>query len=359
MSFEIIEKEGSRRIGRFTGKYSTINTPFFMPVVTKATGKSITTDDYNDLGGGIKASAVICNALVLSFRPGSKIIKEMGGIHKFMNFKGIVFTDCGGFQASRNFFIKKSKKGLWFKNPYTNETVRIDPKTIMRIQHEIGSDVAMVLDDMAPYGASYEDAKLAMQTTHRWAKESLEIHKKLEEEAPTGQKVFGIVQGNFYDDLRIESAKFIGSLPFDGFAIGGVAIGETTEEMITAVKAVLPYLPEDKPRYVMGVGKPEDIEALTAIGVDCFDSVYPTMSARHGTMFTSTGRIYLDKAKYELDKNPIDTNCSCNACKNYTRAYIHHLCKIKDPTGFRLRSIHNAHFMMRLLARKNQVAWEK
>ncbi|MFT4260799.1 MAG: tRNA guanosine(34) transglycosylase Tgt [Candidatus Woesearchaeota archaeon] len=352
MSFKIIYERDESRTGKFSTKTTTIDTPFFMPVVTKATGKSITTDDYKDLGGGIRASAVICNALVLSFRPGSDVIKKMGGIHKFMNFDGVVFTDCGGFQASRNFFIKKTSKALWFKNPYNNQTIRVDPKSIMKIQYDIGSDVAMVLDDMAPYGASYEEARLAMQTTHRWAKESLEAHKELEKKNPTGQKVFGIVQGNFYDDLRVESAKYISSLDFDGYAIGGVAIGETTEEMIKAVKTVLPYLPKDKPRYVMGVGKPEDIEALTAIGVDCFDSVYPTMSARHGTMFTNKGRIYIDKAKHKLEKEPIDKECSCKACKEYSRAYIHHLCKIKDPTGFRLRSIHNSHFMMRLLKQK-------
>lgn len=358
MTFKIIQKIGNKKIGEFQTKTTTIKTPFFMPVVTKATGKSITTDDYNNLGNNTKTKAVICNSLILSFKPGSKTIQKLGGIHKFMNFHGVVFTDCGGFQASRNFFIKKTKKALWFKNPYNDQTVRIDPKTIMQIQYEIGSDVAMVLDDMAPYGATYEEAKKAMETTHRWAQESLKAHQELEQKKPTGQKVFGIVQGNFYEDLRIQSAKFIGSLPFDGFAIGGVAIGETTQEMLDAVTQVLPHLPKDKPIYVMGVGKPEDIAQLTEIGVDCFDSVYPTMSARHGTMFTKKGRIYLDKAKYQLDTKPIDPDCKCHTCQNYTRAYIHHLCKIKDPTGFRLRSIHNAYFMMKLLDQKKITPWD-
>ncbi len=344
MSFKLTSKE--QRTGEFTVRKKTITTPFFMPVATKATGKSITSDDYKDLGGGVRANAIICNALLLSFKPGSEIIRDMGGIHEFMNFDGVIFTDCGGFQSSRNFFLRRTTKALWFKNPYNNETVRLDPKTIMRIQHEIGSDVAMVLDDMAPYGASFELAKEAMETTHRWAEESLLAHKELELKNKTGQKVFGIIQGNFFDELRIESAKFITSLPFDGFAIGGVAIGETTKEMIQAVKTVLPYLPEDKPRYVMGVGKPEDITALTKIGVDCFDSVYPTMSARHGTMLTKQGRIYIDKAKHQKSKEPIEKGCTCKTCRNYTKAYISHLCKVKDPSGYRLRSIHNLHFMM-------------
>ena len=349
MSFKILEKNNEKRKGIFETKTVSIKTPFFMPVGTKATGKSITSDDYKNLGDNERANAIICNALILSFRPGNEIIRKLGGIHKFMNFDGVVFTDCGGFQASRNFFIKKTKKGLWFKNPYNDQVVRITPKNIMKIQHDIGSDVAMVLDDMAPYGASIKEAREAMNTTHRWAKESLEWHKELEKERPTGQKVFGIVQGNFYDELRVESAKYIASLPFDGFAIGGVAIGETTEEMIRAVKTVLPYLPEDKPRYVMGVGKPEDIKALIEIGVDMFDSVYPTMTARHGTMLTNQGRIYLDKAKHNLEDYAIDKKCKCYTCKNFTRAYLHHLCKIKDPTGYRLRSIHNLYYMMKLV----------
>ncbi|MFT4282798.1 MAG: tRNA guanosine(34) transglycosylase Tgt [Candidatus Woesearchaeota archaeon] len=349
MTFKLIDEE--KRIGLFKTKTCEIKTPFFMPVATRATGKSIAADDYKDLGGGVRASAIICNSLILSLKPGADIIKKAGGIHKFINFDGVIFTDCGGFQVSRNFFEKKTKHGLEFKNPYDKSKVVLTPQSIMKIQHDIGSDVAMVLDDMAPYGATYEEAKKAMENTHRWAKESLEAHKELEKKNPTGQKVFAIVQGNFYADLREESAKFLSSLDFDGFAIGGVAIGESPKEMEEAVKMAIPFLPKDKPRYVMGVGRPEDVVALRKLGVDCFDSVYPTMSARHSTMFTDKGRIYLDKGRYTEDFTPIEKGCSCKACKEHTRAYINHLSRIKEPTGYRLRSIHNLHYMMRLISK--------
>lgn len=342
MSFELIQE--SPRKGILETKSGKITTPFFMPVATKATGKSITTDDYKDLGSGVRARAIICNALLLGMKPGVEVVKKAGGLHKFMNFDGVIFTDCGGFQASRNFFEGKTKHGLKFENPYSGEQVKLTPQSIMQTQYDLGSDVAMVLDDMAPYGASHDEAKKAMENTHRWAKESLDFHKTINK---NGQKVFGIIQGNFYEDLREESAKFITSLDFDGFAIGGVAIGESSEEMEKVVRMVLPHIPKDKPLYVMGVGKPEDVELLISLGVDCFDSVYPTMLARHSTMLTSKGRIYVDKGRYKEDFSPIESGCGCKTCQNYTRAYINHLSKINDPTGYRFKSIHNLYFMQK------------
>ena len=342
--FKIKKKKGSMRVGNLTTKSGSIETPFFMPVVTKATGKFITTDDYTDLG----AKAVISNALLLSLRPGTEILKKVG-IHKFMNFKGVVFTDCGGFQSSSGFFELKSRKGLHFRSPYDNRKVIITPKKIMEIQADIGSDVAMMLDDMAPYGSSYEEARKAMENTHRWAVESLEAHKKIWKGKKKRQLIFGIVQGNFYPDLRRESAEFITSLDFDGFAIGGVAIGEPPKKMYEAVEAVLPYLPEDKPRYVMGVGSPKEVKTLISMGVDCFDSIYPTQNARHASMFTSKGKIYVDSGKYADDFTPIEKGCKCHTCKTYTKAYLYHLIKVKEPAVKRLVSIHNQFFMQELV----------
>ncbi len=340
MSFKLISK--SPRRGILTVRNRSVETPFFMPVATKATGKSITSDDYNKAG----VKAIICNSLHLSMLPGSEVIRDNGGLHNFMNYNGVIFTDSGGFQASSKFFKEKVSKGLVFNNPYNTGTVRLTPEKAMKIQHDIGSDVAMVLDDMAPYGASYEESKKAMEKTHEWALQSLEAHKKLEEENPTGQLLFGIIQGNFYEDLRKESAKFITNLPFDGFAIGGLAIGETQEEMLKAIEWVKEYLPEDKPRYVMGVGKPEDISFLVKHGIDCFDSIYPTKNARHGTMLTKEGSLGIMKGKYKYDQNPVEEGCECHTCKNFSRAYIHHLTKVKDPSGFRMRSIHNIYYLI-------------
>ncbi len=220
----------------------------------------------------------------------------------------------------------------------------------MNIELALGSDVAMMLDDMSGYGVSKEEAQKAMENTHRWGKESLHWHQKLKVDSNhPKQLLFGIVQGNFYPELREESAKFINSLDFDGIAIGGVAIGEPKEEMYAAVDAALPFITKDKPRYVMGVGSPEELLELIGRGIDCFDSVYPTQNARHGTLFTASGKIYIDSLKYQHDFAPIENNCRCHTCQNFTKAYLHHLTKIKEPIAKRLLSIHNLRFVLRLV----------
>ncbi len=342
--FELVSEGKNGRRGKLKTMHGTIDTPFFMPVATRATGKFVSSDDYKDIG----TRAIISNSLLLSLKPGTKTIMKAGGLHKFMNFSGVIFTDCGGFQSSSTYFEGKTKKGLKFRSPYDGKRILLTPEKIMRIQVEIGSDVAMMLDDMTSPGATREEARIAMENTHRWAKESLEWHKKFREESGSKQLLFGIVQGNFFEDLRKESAEFITSLPFDGFAIGGVAIGETREEMMMAVKTVLPYLPKDKPRYVMGVGSPEDVKELIKLGIDCFDSVFPAMNARHNSLFTDNGIVYIDKGIYAKDYTPIDNNCGCKTCKNYTRAYLHHLTKLKEPNVKRLKTIHNLAYMERM-----------
>jgi len=348
MSFTITHQDQNARVGILTTAHGTIETPFFMPAATKATGKCITTDDYAKAG----VKALISNALILSFKPGIETVKATSGLHNFMNFKGVIFTDCGGFQMSRSMFQTKSKKGLHFRNPFDNSPVVITPQKIMNIELTLGSDVAMMLDDMSGYGVSKEEARTAMENTHRWGKESLQWHQKLK--GNSKQLLFGIVQGNFYPDLREESAKFINALDFDGIAIGGVAIGEPKEDMYAAVDAALPFITLEKPRYVMGVGSPEELLELIGRGIDCFDSVYPTQNARHGTIFTSNGKIYIPRLAYQHDFTPIDQNCRCHTCQHFTKAYLHHLTKIKEPVASRLMSIHNLHFVLQLVEKAKE-----
>lgn len=352
MSFKILYEDGDARVGVLKTKSGEIETPFFMPVVTKATGKYITTDDYSHLGEDLRARGVICNSLLISMRPGVGVIEKFGGVHKFMNFEGVVFTDCGGFQSSSSFFELKSRRGLHFRSPYDNKKIILTPEKIMRIQWSINSDVAMMLDDMSGVGVTYDEAKIAMFNTHKWGEESLKYHKLIRSEtnAKEGERqlLFGISQGNFFSDLREESAKFIDSLDFDGVAIGGVAIGEPKEDMYMAVKSSLPHISKYKIKYIMGLGSPVDLLEMISLGVDCFDSVYPTQNARHSSIFTKNGKIYLDKARYAEDLSPIEEDCMCHACRTYSRAYLHHLIKINEPSAHRLKSIHNQYFLQKL-----------
>jgi queuine tRNA-ribosyltransferase len=362
--FRITHWDGDARVGVLETKSGKIETPFFMPVITKATGKHITTDDYSDLGE-LHARAVICNSLLLSLRPGTDVLMKAGGIHRFMNFHGVVFTDCGGFQSSSTFFEMKSKRGIHFRSPYDNKKVIITPKGIMKAQLEINSDVAMMLDDMTPYGAGEEESRKAMENTHRWGEESLKHHGEMKEHymrlhrSKSPQLLFGIVQGNFYPSLREESAKFINSLSFDGVAVGGVAIGEPEEDMYAAVDSALPYIDRKKVRYVMGVGSPKELLEMIGRGVDCFDSIYPTQNARHSSIFTKNGKIYLDKARYAADFTPLDEGCKCKVCRMYTKAYINHLIKIDEPAAHRLRSIHNQHFLQDLMEAAKKAVKDK
>src|SRR3989344_2249123 len=355
MTFQITHHNGQARVGILNTAHGLIETPFFMPCATKATGKSITTDDYQDSG----VKAVIANALMLSLKPGMNIIQKAGGLHRFMNFKGIIFTDCGGFQMSRSIFEKKEKNGLYFRSPYDNQKIILTPQKIMEIEITLNSDVAMMLDDMSGYGVSKEEARTAMENTHRWGKECLDIHTKLRKGHNSKQLLFGIVQGNFYSDLRIESAKFINNLNFDGIAIGGLAIGEPKEEMYKSLNATLPLITKEKPRYVMGVGSPEDILECISKGIDCFDSVYPTQTARHNTLLTWKGKIDLHQGKYATDFHPLDRQCGCHTCQNYTRAYLHHLAKINEPAGKRLRSIHNVFFLQEIMEKSKDAIKNK
>ena len=338
--FKITSEDNNARTAKLKTRHGTIETPFFMPVATRGVGKSIGSDDYKRLN----TKAIISNAYVLYLNPGLEVIEESKGLHNFMNFQNTIFTDCGGFQVSREAFLHKhSENGIYFKSPFDDSTHYITPKKIMEIQMAIGSDVAMSLDDMAPYGSTKKRFAVALERTHKWAAESLQHHTDKK------QLLFGISQGGFHKDLRKKSAQFISSLDFDGIAIGGVAIGEPKKEMYLAIKSALPHITKQKPRYVMGLGSPQDLVECISLGIDCFDSVFPTKNARHNTLFTSNGPIDISKAKHKLDQSPIDKNCNCFVCQNYTKSYIRHLSKLKEPEGMRLKSCHNIHFILNLI----------
>jgi queuine tRNA-ribosyltransferase len=347
--FKITAECGNARTGELKTRSGKYQTPFFMPVATMGTGKCITTDDYKEIG----FKNIICNSLVLSMAPGVDVIKNAGGIHKFINFKGCIFTDCGGFQASRSMYDQSSKKGLHFTSPFDCKKVMITPERIMKVQMELGCDVAMMLDSMAGPKATKQEWIEALKKTHRWAQESLEYHTDKK------QLLFGICQGGFDPELRKESAQFINSLDFDGIAIGGLAIGETKEQMYSALDASMPYITKDKPRYVMGVGSPVDILECVSRGVDCFDSVYPTKNGRNNWIFTENGPMDIFRTKYRNDNSPLVEGCDCFVCKNYSKAYMYHLAKLKEPAGKRFRSYHNLYFMQRFIEKIRQSIKDK
>ncbi len=342
MSFKLLHTDSKTeaRVGKLKTRHGTVETPFFMPVGTKAVGKCIGTDDYLDMG----ANAIIANAFILSLNPGVDIIKDAGGLNKFMHYNKTIFTDCGGFQMLRQSFLDgTSNQGILFKDPFGGGKMVLTPKKIMDIEMNIGSDVAMVLDDVSPFGSPKEAFMHSLRNTHKWAEECVKTHTDKK------QLLFGITQGGTFKDLRVQSAKFLNKLDLDGMAIGGLCIGEPKETMREMVKASIPHIDENKPRYLMGVGSPLDILDCISLGVDCFDSVFPTQNARHGTMFTWNGKLDIARGKYKHDTSPLDEECDCFVCKNFTRSYMHHLMKLGEPVGKRYRSYHNLYLLQRLM----------
>lgn len=334
LMFEIITEDGTARLGKLKVNGREAETPFFMPVVTKGAAKFINNKELEQVGSG----AIICNGFILSIAPGLDILKKTGGIHKFINYKGVVFTDSGGFQMYSDKFLEKTTdEGIHFKDPIHGQKLLMTPEKSMEIQNTVSSDVAMCLDDMPLYGATKERIQESVLKTINWAKRCKEHHDEIKK----GQLLFGIIQGGTDPEMREFCARAITSINFDGYAFGGLAIGEPAEETFKAVKAAIKFVPKEKPRYLMGVGTPELILEAVSMGVDCFDSRYPTMTARNGTLFTSKGQINIDKKDFELDEKPIDEKCDCFTCKNFTRAYIHHLTRLHEPTGNTLKTIHN------------------
>ena len=335
------EKNTKARLGTIETNYGTYETPMFMPVGTRGTVKSLNPEEVKECHSGI----VLANTYHLWLRPGEDIVDACGGLHKFMNYDGPILTDSGGYQV---FSLAKNKKditeeGVNFKSHIDGKKLLLTPEKSIMIQNKLDSDIAMSFDECPPASATHEYLENSVKRTLRWAERGKKVHNN------PNQALFGIVQGGPYEDLRKFSATETVKMNFDGYSIGGVANdGESKEDMYKAIDYSIPYLPEDKLRYLMGVGEPVDILEGIERGVDIFDCVLPTRIARHGQAFTRTGKINLNNAKYKVDLSPIEEECDCYCCKNYTRAYIRHLISVGETLGGRLLSIHNIRFLIRL-----------
>ncbi len=334
------DKNSKARVGQLNIFGKMVETPIFMPVGTLATVKFLDPQDIKK----INAKIILSNTYHLWLRPGDEVIKKAGGIHKFMNYDGPILTDSGGFQVFSLADARKIKEeGVTFKSHLDGSTLFLSPEKSIQIQENIGSDIAMSFDECIPYPCSYEYVKDSMHRTLRWAKRGLDAHTRED------QALFGIVQGGEFEDLRRESAEELVKMNFDGYSIGGTSVGEDKETMYKMIDYSIKYLPEDKPRYLMGVGAVNDILNGIERGVDMFDCVLPTRIARHGTLMTSQGRINIKRNIYKEDFTPLDPNCDCECCRNYTKAYLNHLFRTNEGLGSRLMSIHNLRFLIKLV----------
>lgn len=333
------------RAGKFVTDHGTVETPIFMPVGTKGSVKAVSPEEVDTAG----AQIILGNTYHLYLKPGLDVIEHAGGLHKFIHWEKPILTDSGGFQVFSLAQLNKiTDAGVTFQSHIDGSTHHFDPQLSMDIQRVLGSDIVMAFDECAPYPSEYKYAKEAMERTHRWAEECLEIVRNRDTLYGTKQYLFGIVQGSTFEDLRKVSAEALTSLGFDGYAVGGVAVGEPKEEVRRITEFTAPMLPDNQPRYLMGVGKPEDIVESIAAGIDMFDCVIPTRNARNGLVYTWDGRVTIRNAAYTDDHTPIDENCSCYTCQHYTRAYIRHLLNVNEIFGHRLATIHNLHFFLAL-----------
>lgn len=334
------DKDSYARLGEVKTAHSVIETPVFMPVGTQATVKTLTPEDLKEMGIQI----ILSNTYHLYLRPGEELVEKAGGLHSFMNWDRSILTDSGGFQVfSLSKLRKISDEGVVFNSHIDGSKHFLTPEKVMEIEQKLGADIAMCFDECSPYPCTYEEAKKAQERTTAWAKRCKEAHHRED------QALFGIIQGNVFEDLRIKSAKDLVELDFPGYAIGGLSVGEPKEDMYRILDLTHHLLPEDKPRYLMGVGAPEDLVEGVKRGVDMFDCVLPTRLARHGTAYTKRGKITVRNATYAEDFTPIDSECDCYVCKNYTRAYIRHLIKAEEILAPRLLSYHNIYFLAKLM----------
>ena len=330
------------RVGKLKTAHGVVETPVFMPVATKGTAKLLDQKDLEEIG----IECIIANAFLLHLKPGSARVKKAGGLHDFINWRKGIFTDSGGFQIlNKEFLVKNSSKGVVFRNPFDGSKMLITPEEAVKIQNDLGSDVAMVLDDVPHYGQAYPPYFQSVKRTKEWAKRCKKAH------ANDKQLLFGIAQGGVFKDLRAKSIAELKELDFDGLALGGMCIGESKKEMFDIVKFCTPIMPADKPRYLMGVGSPEDLLECIGHGIDVFDSCFPTRMARHAVVFTSQGKINLSQAKYADDFSPLDEECDCRVCRHYTRAYLHHLIRSKEFNGLMHLSYHNIFMIQKLFER--------
>ena len=329
------------RLGKLITPHGEIDTPVFMPVGTQATVKGLSPEELKDLG----AKIILSNTYHLFLRPGHELVAEAGGIHKFMNWDGSILTDSGGFQVfSLSDLRKITEEGVAFRSHLDGAKLFLSPEKAMEIENALGADIMMAFDECTPYPSTYDYTKRSLERTTRWAERCLKAHKN-----PEKQALFGIVQGGTFPDLRKKSAREIVSLDFPGYAIGGLSVGEATQTMYDMLEETVPELPDDKARYLMGVGRPDNLVEGVMRGIDMFDCVLPTRIGRNGTALTSKGRIIVRDAKYAHDFTPIDPECGCLACRRHTKAYIRHLLKAGEMYGLRLVTIHNLYYLTHLM----------
>ncbi|MCR8655738.1 tRNA guanosine(34) transglycosylase Tgt [Paenibacillus endoradicis] len=334
-------KQSGARLGRVHTPHGIIETPTFMPVGTQATVKTMSPEELK----AMDAQIILSNTYHLFLRPGHDIVKKAGGLHKFMNWDRPILTDSGGFQVfSLSERRKISEEGVEFRSHLSGEKLFLSPEKAMEIQNALGPDIMMAFDECPPYPATYEYVKQSTERTSRWAERCLAAHERKHDQA-----LFAIVQGGMHEDLRVQSAKDLTSMDFPGYAIGGLSVGESKDLMYEVLDYTVPHLPFDKPRYLMGVGSPDALIEGSIRGIDMFDCVLPTRIARNGTLMTSQGRLVVRNAKFAEDFGPIDPNCDCYTCKNYSRAYIRHLLKADETFGIRLTTNHNLHFLVNLM----------
>ncbi|MDQ0061308.1 tRNA guanosine(34) transglycosylase Tgt [Paenibacillus harenae] len=352
VKYEFIKqcKQSGARLGRVHTPHGVIETPAFMPVGTQATVKTMSPEELKSMD----AQIILSNTYHLFLRPGHDIVRRAGGLHKFMNWDRPILTDSGGFQVfSLSEMRKITEEGVHFRSHLNGDKLFLSPEVAMEIQNALGPDIMMAFDECAPYPAEHDYVKQSLERTTRWAERCLKSHAR-----PHDQALFAIVQGGMYKDLRIQSAKDLTSMDFPGYAIGGLSVGEPKHLMNDMLEHTVPILPADKPRYLMGVGSPDALIDGSIRGIDMFDCVLPTRIARNGTTMTSTGRLVVRNAQYAEDFGPLDPNCSCYTCKNYSRAYIRHLLKADETFGMRLTTYHNLHFLLQLMRDVRQAITE-
>jgi len=343
-SFSVEARDGAARVGRLLTSHGAIETPAFMPVGTYGTVKAMTPEELEGLG----AQIILGNTFHLLLRPGAKVIGAHGGLHGFMHWQRPILTDSGGFQVfSLKSLRRLSEEGVHFRSPIDGSEVRLTPEDSMDMQLALRSDIAMALDDCTEHPASESEARASMERSMRWAERSHRHYYGGAGEPPGG--LFGIVQGGMYPNLRLASLESLRRLEWPGFAVGGLAVGESEAERLGILEALVPHMPELQPRYLMGVGRPEDIVAAVLRGIDMFDCVMPTRHARNGHLFTSGGVINIRNSAHQEDLGPVDPACECYTCRNYSRAYLRHLDRCNEILGARLNTIHNLHYYLELL----------
>lgn len=346
LKFEVTHKDKNSmaRCGKITLPHGEIETPVFMPVGTLGTVKAMTVEELKDKNR-VDAKIILSNTYHLNLRPGMEVIRQAGGLHKFMNWDRNILTDSGGFQVFSLKDIRKiTEEGVEFRSHLSGEKLFMSPEDSINIQQTLGSDIMMCFDECAPYPANREYVKNSYKRTTRWAKRCRTAHTNRDKQA-----LFGIVQGGMYPDLRQESVKELVEIGFDGYAVGGLSVGEPKDIMLDVLEQTTPFMPEEKPRYLMGVGSPDYLIEAALRGIDMCDCVLPTRMARNGTALTSKGRVILKNKENELSLEPLDSNCNCYTCKNYTKSYLRHLVKCDEILGARLISIHNLHFLACLM----------